>query len=61
MCMIFGVIFGLFFVGIFKLPAGTKKWRVFRVAQQFDAGMLRVIWSNYQIVQSVRVIWHRQT
>ena len=42
-----------FHLEFFSLPLNSKRWWIFGIARQVDSGTFRVLWSTYQIVQSV--------
>ena len=46
-------IFALFHFGYFRLPLYARRWWLVGITEHLDSGTFRVVWSTYQIVQSI--------
>jgi hypothetical protein len=49
-------IFALFHWGYLHLPVYARRWWLVGVTEHLDSGTFRVVWSTYQIVQSI--VWN---
>jgi len=50
-------VMGALYSGMLRIPEGMQRTWIFGVFQHFDSGSLRVVWSNYQVLQFF--IWKR--